>query len=631
MKYQTLLHFKFYILHFTFLSLYQLGISQPIDTTLQFQTIEITAPRLNAFRIGTKKTAFTNFQKITTTTQDLGTALSLNTPIFIKNYGPGRLATTSIRGASAAQTVVLWNGFNLNNSMLGQSDFSLIPAFFMDGIAVQYGSNSTAWGSGAVGGTIILENKATFQKGWTAHWNSSIGSFDNYFNGLSVGFSNERITSTTKAFYQTGENDFPIKNGRSDKLPHSQVKKWGILQKNGFKIKDNQQLDLNLWYQTADRNLPPNLVQTTSDARQEDESFRSSLNWKYIQSNAILQIRSGLFYERLFYQDPVDLIDSRSRTWTYRNEVEWTKSFSTTHSLNLGGNYAHLTAKSPGNYEGTPQQNRTALFAMYQWKPSNQKWQTQLSIRQEWVDDKATPFIPALGIEGQLSNHFSISGNISRSYRVPTFNDLFWQNLGQKDLLSEDGWNQEIGLNYTFNSQWKFSTTAYNRNVDNWIIWQPNSGIWTPQNLQKVWSRGLENTLNWQQQFKDLNLQFSLNYDLTFSTNQQSISARDNTKGKQLIYVPKHKLNATLQAEWKDWTLAYYHLYTSKVYTLFDNSDALPSYHLDHLYLYKKFGKQQLKGTAFVKFNNLFGVNYQVVAQYAMPKQNFEIGWQIGF
>lgn len=605
--------------------------TQSIDTTLQFQVLEIIAPRLQSFQTGKKKITFNTFQKLSVTTQNLGEALSLNTSIFIRNYGPGRLATTSIRGASSSQTAVIWNGFNINSPMLGQTDFSLIPTFFIDEIGVEYGSNSTAWGSGAIGGSIILQNKNQFDQGWKNVWESKTGSFGNLFNGVGTNFSNQYFSSSTKVFYHTGKNDFPIKNGQADRLSHSEINQWGILQKNGFKINNQQQLELNIWYQTVDRNLPPNLVQRTSVAEQMDEWIRTTLNWKYIGKTSILQARSGLFYERLFFQDAIAGIDSRSRTWTSRSEIEWTKNITKQQSINIGANYTYLKANSTGYNSQIPVQKRAAVFGMYHWKSMNKKWKTQLSFRQEWVDGKATPFIPAFGFSGRLHSTLTINGRIAKSYRIPTFNDLFWELQGNQNLLPENGWNQELGLKYSIYPQWNFSTTAYNRTIDNWILWQPENGIWRPNNLLKVWSRGVENQLKWQKQINEFKLDYAIQYDFTISQNRAGQGANDASIGKQLIYVPKHKLNVILKVNYKDWIVAFYHQYTGKVYTLADNSDFLPSYHLDHLHFYRNFTFRNLKGNAFVKFNNIVGVNYQVIAQFAMPMRNYEIGWKVEF
>ncbi len=499
------------------------GFSQSIvDTTLYFQPIEIAAPRWSSFQTGTKKLHLDTFRRNTIVTQSLASTLSLNTPIFVKNYGPGRLATTSIRGANASQTTVLWNGFNLNNPMLGQTDFSLIPGFFVDQIALQYGSNSAAWGSGAIGGAILLQSKAIYEQGWKGDWNSSLGSFNNYFNGAKLHFSNDKFYTETKVFYQTGKNDFPIDHGQSDRLSHSQIKKWGILQKNGFNIRDKQQLNVHLWYQNTHRELPPNLVQTNSLSEQQDESFRSSLNWKYAQSQFVLQVRSALFYEQLDFQDAIAGIDSKSNTWTFTNELEWTKALSNKHSFNTGINYTVIKARSTGYGNKKPIQNRPAIFAAYHWNSSSKKWKMQCSFRQEWVGATSTPFIPAFGLEGKLLEALTLSGSISRSYRVPTFNDLFWQSGGNSELVPEAGWKEEVSLAYTSNSFWKITATVYNRNIDNWIIWLPNGGIWSSKNLQKVWSRGLEGQLQGRKQIGIVKLDLSLNYHLSHSTHQKS-------------------------------------------------------------------------------------------------------------
>ena len=51
--------------------------------------------------------------------------LEHNSPVYLKNYGQGQLATLSIRGNGASQTQLFWNGFKMNSPTLGQSDLRL--------------------------------------------------------------------------------------------------------------------------------------------------------------------------------------------------------------------------------------------------------------------------------------------------------------------------------------------------------------------------------------------------------------------------------------------------------------------------------------------------------------------------
>ena len=64
--------------------------------------------------------------------QDLGSVLSQETHVRIRNYGA--LSSSSIRGAGAAHTQVVWNGLFLNSPMNGLYDLSLMPLFFIQNI-----------------------------------------------------------------------------------------------------------------------------------------------------------------------------------------------------------------------------------------------------------------------------------------------------------------------------------------------------------------------------------------------------------------------------------------------------------------------------------------------------------------
>jgi len=76
----------------------------------------------------------------------------------------GSIATSAIRGASAGHTVVVWNGLALQSPMLGLLDLSMLPSGLVDEVSIQYGGQSTLWGSGAIGGVIHLNNQAKFGK-----------------------------------------------------------------------------------------------------------------------------------------------------------------------------------------------------------------------------------------------------------------------------------------------------------------------------------------------------------------------------------------------------------------------------------------------------------------------------------
>jgi iron complex outermembrane receptor protein len=92
-------------------------------------------------------------------TSSLADLLSSQSTLHIKSYGNANIATTSMRGGNANHTALLWNGLNIQNAMLGQTDLSIIPTLFFDNVSLEYGGGSAMWGSGAIGGSIHLQNK----------------------------------------------------------------------------------------------------------------------------------------------------------------------------------------------------------------------------------------------------------------------------------------------------------------------------------------------------------------------------------------------------------------------------------------------------------------------------------------
>jgi len=86
----------------------------------------------------------------------LADLLSAHTPVFVKDYGKGSLATASFRGTAASHTKVLWNDIEINSPMLGQVDLSLVPNNFYSHAILNYGGSSLENTSGALGGAINL-------------------------------------------------------------------------------------------------------------------------------------------------------------------------------------------------------------------------------------------------------------------------------------------------------------------------------------------------------------------------------------------------------------------------------------------------------------------------------------------
>lgn len=608
------------------------GISQPAqDTIPETEEVIVEVNRLRQFTGGKKIVAIDSATLASFRSANLAELLAQHSQFFIKSYGPGNLATISSRGTGAGHTAVLWNGFNLQGPMLGQCDFSLFPMNFADEVLVQYGGAGALFGSGAVGGAVYLNSPARYGQGLSATLSSTAGSFSRYQQSAGLQYSSRRFISSLKLFNLTAKNDFPFLNTALEGIPkrrqqNAQVMQRGILQENHFKFGDGQQLNLRIWIQGNERGVPPVMTAGESEASLRTRFCRLSSEWKKVGEHATWFLRSAYFNEMQEYRDLLSGEFSHTRFQTSITEAETNIYLAKNHLLNFGVNNTFNRAVSAG-YADIPRQNRTSLFTSY--KLTGRWWKGTLSLREELVDGRPVPLAPSAGWEGTPLKGVSVKGNISRNYRLPTFNDLHWNPGGNPDLLPESGWSEEVTLAFrrTVRSfKTEVSGTIYNSRIRNWILWLPGAGYWSPQNIQLVWARGMESTFKLDKEAGDLKLSLSLMYSYVVSTNEKSKSLNDASLGKQLIYVPLYSGQGSLALTYKKFHLSYVHTYTGNRFTSADNAAYIKGYQLGNLSLSKTFLMQRLKGTASLRINNLWNTSYQAVQWQAMPLRYAELG-----
>ena len=134
-----------------------------VADTIDIEAVEVKGflPRGTTQGAITQSWSTTNLEKLPAT--NLAELLAQEAGVYIKSYGLGSLATSSVRGGSAGHTLVLWNGIPIQSPMLGLLDLSLLPISFSESISLQKGGNGANWGSGAIGGTISLKNETDYQ------------------------------------------------------------------------------------------------------------------------------------------------------------------------------------------------------------------------------------------------------------------------------------------------------------------------------------------------------------------------------------------------------------------------------------------------------------------------------------
>jgi hypothetical protein len=276
---------------------------QSLTDTVQIREIQVLAKR-KVEEAGLKITRPDSLQLVSFLTTDLSELLSDYSPVFIKSYGRGSSATASFRGTAATHTQVLWNGMNLNSPMRGMADLSLLPVFFTDEVYLLHGGSSMTKGSGALGGSIHLENSPDWSSAFNLEGLAETGSFYSRKGFLKVKLGGRQFQSSTRLFYDGSENDFPFYNSgvipkRTDTLKNAEYWKAGILQEFYLRHFNDQVSSLRLWFQKSDRNLPQLMSYQGSAARGVPE--RWAVQGTIRLEKIFRRIELPVFYRHKYY------------------------------------------------------------------------------------------------------------------------------------------------------------------------------------------------------------------------------------------------------------------------------------------------------------------------------------------
>ncbi|WP_461090290.1 TonB-dependent receptor plug domain-containing protein [Spirosoma gilvum] len=566
--------------------------------------------------------------------------LALNTPLAFKSYGPGQLATVSFRGTSANHTAVLWNGININQPNLGQTDFSTLPVAGFDRLAVQYGSSASAVGSDAVGGSVLLGNTPDWQPGLRLTVGQQVASFRNNQTQVGVQYTTAlgaswKLAGKTLTYLSKFNNRYPYTERQNYFLEPSTTGQRGLIQDLYFLHKSGRQISINAWL--TDNDLIQSPQDTIARERTRTQSARFLATYEADKTTIrVGWIRDVLDYAKGNIYDPAHTQTDR---FISRIEREFSIKSTQTYQLTLrtGGEWSHYRTRTDGYGGQLIEENRADLYALFRLQAT--RWLVSANVRQAFVARFNPPLTPSIGAEYQLVQHknFSLTakGAISRSYRVPTLNERYWTDLGNPNLLPENGLNLEAGLAtagaLSDNLNLTAELTAYRNRVDNWTYWNPTTNYHV-ENLQLVMSRGLELTTGLTYAQVGWKAGVRMSYALTRSSQERAYDAySQDIIGKQLIYVPIHTgtLNAYLQQG--QTRLSVQLQANSRRYTTFDNTQFFKGTVLANVLLQHSIVWETVPIRIQGQVNNVFDALVLGVKRNALPGRNWAINLIINF
>ena len=569
---------------------------------------------------------------------DLSKVLSQYSTIFIKTYGNGSLATASFRGTSANHTQVEWNGINLNSPMLGQMDLSQVPVSQFDKVEILFGASGISRTSGAFGGIINLAAEPDWNNRVNATLAQSFASFNTYTTAGNLMMGNRKIQSLTKINYTTSQNDFPYYNEQREKVKQTNASynQWGLSEDVFWQVAKKQLFSAKIWYAQDFNNLPPivtNVDSTTPNHTEyeEDRALRTMIEYKYIGNSLNAQVISALIDQQMHYVN--DSLDQNHHYYSLVNRVRfsYTRWKKWTIKPGMDMNYDWVVSEA---YEGIKTRGTYGLFGEFGYQAAK-ILSLSVNLRQDMIDNIFQPFIAAAGAEIRPFRKVDIgfSMNLSRNYRYPTLNDLYWVPFGNPDLKPELNYAVEAGTVYhllTKNNKWfiEAQLTGYYSWIYDLIQWAPVPGssyVWKPENIAEVHARGIEAGLNVTLDILGFKWSLQNNYNYCKSTNEKATSPSDQSVGKQLIYVPEHLYNGTFTMKNPGYFFSYNFTYTSRRYTGTDNKTYMPGYNLSNIILGKNFLLKKFILSLQLEINNLFDLDYQSIASRPMPGRNFAI------
>ncbi|MCM1477205.1 MAG: TonB-dependent receptor [Bacteroides sp.] len=628
--------------------------------------------------IGVQKTTFDSVQLKENVALSMADVLAFNSGVFVKSYGRATLSTVAFRGTSPSHTQVTWNGMRINNPMLGMTDFSTIPAYFIDRASLLHGSSSVNESGGGIGGLVKLGTAPDVDPGIGVKYIQGIGSFKTFDEFGRFTYGTDHWSVSTRAVYSSSPNDYKYTN-RDKKLniyddDHNIIgqyfpternrsgafKDLQLLQEVYYNSLKGDRVGLAAWFINSNRELPMLTTdygsETEFENRQRERTFRGVVSWNHHKSSWSTGLRGGYVNTFMAYDyrretapgGPMAVMTrSRSRVNTIYGQIEgdYTPSRQWYFTANAAL-YQHFVKSTDRKI--VTADNETGIVGYDKGRVEfsgsvSAKWQpidrmgVSAVLREEMFGDRWASIIPAFFIDGRLTSNdlLTAKASITRNHRFPSLNDLYFMPGGNPDLESETGFTYDAGIALTTGKpnliSFSGSLTWFDSRIDNWIIWLPTTkGFFSPRNVKKVHAYGIELKASvgmklWENWLFD----FNGSYSWTPSVNVgKKMSDADRSIGRQLPYVPRHTASFTARLQWQSWALLYKWCYYSKRFTMSSNENSisghLPTYFMSNVALEKGFTWKPADVQLKLAVNNLFNEEYLSVLSRPMPRINFE-------
>ncbi len=537
--------------------------------------------------------------------QTLRDQIFLSTSLQIREYGNGMTAGISMRGASPSHTQVVWNGIPLNSPLNGQTDLNTLSILLADRLQVYRGGMSMLYGSGAMAGAVVLENRMwapapplLVRLGYGAFGKRHMAAKFRHRQGRWAGYAGGDFLNDANRF-RIPEKNYVNRHARRLQYHYNA----GL----GYRS-DRTEWRLEMFRSRSDRLLPGTLTTSSAARLLQDQNryvFTAESNpgtaWQWTARLA----HTDESYT--YFHTGTDVPSGRGKAVTRMAIGEVNYALQENRHWFAKADLRRIDAESMAFGPHV----RTTLRLLAGAGGRKGPWQWETAAGALWYRRGHSPLTGFVYGAYRPDKRSRLSLNLGSNYRLPSFNDLYWQPGGNPSLLPERNYEAEAA--YRRGGKHAYVRAAFfyriNRNL---IRWKPaEDGLWHPVNILSTSGYGAE----WDGKYRLA----AGRSNWCFSGHYVWQRIRNDHTGKRLSYTPEFLWN--LSAEWSRRFVAVglSHRFQSFFYTDDLNRSYLHGHRLWNAYARIGYGGWQL--TAGV--DNIFNRYYELMPGRPMPGRYF--------
>jgi vitamin B12 transporter len=424
----------------------------------------------------------------------IGEILQRAPAVQVTQNGPmGALAVPQVRGSTAGQVLILLNGQRLNDAQNGLYDLNNLPVPKEDieRIEVLRGGASALYGADALAGVVNIITKTPTAKPSTSV-SASYGRFDTQQYSLSHR-------------WKPGPFSYGISLGREKSdgyRENSQYDAWILGGEMGYNLTSQSEVKFSARYVQQEVGVPGSVDFPDPDDRQKDGN--TLLNLSY-QGRITPRLKFGF---RGWHNQYRNSFDAGSQgilsmgTSALHKSSESGGDFQTTYQLGkrhlIVGGLEVIGDRVNSSSFGVEEATRGAVYLQDEVEIAKPLTAT-LGLRYDLHSDYNNQLDPRLGVLLRLPAEVRLRASAGRSFRAPTFNDLYWPasayTAGNPNLQPETAWNYELGAEKNFQNLAAIKIAGFYRDVKDLINWAPDANfVWRPSNISdaKIWGAEAE-------------------------------------------------------------------------------------------------------------------------------------------